>query len=950
VSLQPGTYGFQQQSGAVADFSFRVTASGTIDYDPQNDGFLSGRGSDTLVVRGFPIALDMRPLSHSLAPTLFGASTLTPDHVHQLTLVPAPLYGFISASGVVANFTFAVRVDGTIGVDSRFAGFTDVTGRTLTVKGHRITLDTSALSHSLVSLILGFTGGTLTPGRHDLMVVPGMAGYSFVSASGVPADCTLFVTAEGTVVVDPRFAGFAEARGRTLIIKGYRVTLDTRALSHALVWLLLGPGPATAVLPPGLHELTVVPGTVGYSFVSASGVVASFRLVVSADGTVTIDSAATGIADVNGRTVTIGGHRITLDTRALSHAVVPLLLGPGPGEAVLPPGLHELVVVPGISGYSFVSASGVVANFTLTFNTDGSVAVDPRYAGFAQATGRTLTIRGYRVSLDTGELTHDVIPLLLGWSGGLLPPGLHDFTAIPASGYGLQDISGAHPTMFFSLDAVGTITLTDAPPGVTVMSSARMCAVPDNVTTPLQIQAYGAPDGRWISGQLTVSVDLANAPSFGPALSVTQVIAAAFQQWQAVLPTFFNFTLQAAPGDIHVRFGGRELDTRFGASGDYAGSAQTPPSGRLHLDSSESWTPALLQAVVLHEIGHVLGLKHSTDPASTMYPISPGRSTIDGESQRALRNLYGWRPQIPLSDKATSDRPSLAVTTSTNLTSSLSTLRMIWKGTGADQSLYESALENNAWTPQQIIEGTMSSHSPAIAPVPLNDGTPSTGLIMVCKGAGDDSGLYFATRRIAGWSVRQKIPNVGSSHRPALAEFGGVMHLAWKGVGDDHGIYWSRLTPGGWEPQKVVRGVGTDHSPALVAFQGRLFMFWKGIDESRVYFTSRAGDAAAIWGPQQLVQYADIEVNGTVLVPIGSSRGPSVTPHRDQVLLTWKGIEGDQGIYFSFFDGNEFTGQIRVADVGTSEGPGACRIGSFTHMAWKGVEDDNVIYWSTLPG
>ena len=124
---------------------------------------------------------------------------------------------------------------------------------------------------------------------------------------------------------------------------------------------------------------------------------------------------------------------------------MPLLLGPGPAEAVLPPGLHDLVVVPGTSGYAFVSASGVVADFRLTFNTDGSVAVDPRYAGFARAAGRTLTITGYRVSLDTGELTHDVVPLLVGWSGGLLSPGLHEFTAIPASGYGLQAIRRAHP-------------------------------------------------------------------------------------------------------------------------------------------------------------------------------------------------------------------------------------------------------------------------------------------------------------------------------------------------------------------------------------------------------------------------------------------------------------------------------------------------------------------------
>jgi len=50
---------------------------------------------------------------------------------------------------------------------------------------------------------------------------------------------------------------------------------------------------------------------------------------------------------------------------------------------------------------------------------------------------------------------------------------------------------------------------------------------------------------------------------------------------------------------------------------------------------------------------------------------------------------------------------------------------MAWKGARDDQGIYESTLENNIWTPQQgPIPGRGSSHSPAIAPFPLHDGTP----------------------------------------------------------------------------------------------------------------------------------------------------------------------------------------------------------------------------------
>jgi hypothetical protein len=70
--------------------------------------------------------------------------------------------------------------------------------------------------------------------------------------------------------LDPRFAGFAQASGQTLTIKGYRITLDTQALSHGLRqdgiedW-------AFGDLSPGRHDITMVPTqipSVGYQFAS----------------------------------------------------------------------------------------------------------------------------------------------------------------------------------------------------------------------------------------------------------------------------------------------------------------------------------------------------------------------------------------------------------------------------------------------------------------------------------------------------------------------------------------------------------------------------------------------------------------------------------------------------------------------------------------------------------
>ena len=68
--------------------------------------------------------------------------------------------------------------------------------------------------------------------------------------------------------------------------------------------------------------------------------------------------------------------------------------------SVLPQdGTHEFTYIPA-AGYGFQPASGIVADFRFDVDVDGQVVVDPRCAGFAQATGRTLTISGYRITID----------------------------------------------------------------------------------------------------------------------------------------------------------------------------------------------------------------------------------------------------------------------------------------------------------------------------------------------------------------------------------------------------------------------------------------------------------------------------------------------------------------------------------------------------------------------
>ena len=487
--------------------------------------------------------------------------------------------------------------------------------------------------------------------------------------------------------------------------------------------------------------------------------------------------------------------------------------------------------------------------------------------------------------------------------------------------------------------------------------SATFCSVPDagSATSPLHIQTFGAPGGRWSRGALKFSVNAAGSsftvPLGAPPTSPAAMIAAAFAQWQAVLP-FFTFTQVGVNSgeDIRVVFGNASVDPAFGAAGGVLASAGYPEKGNVQFDSAEAWTPATLLSVALHEIGHSLGLSHSDNPASLMYPYSPPIATIDAESRLALMAIYGWQPQQGLGDRATTDRASLGITSSSNFTSRFETPHMVWKGSRGDTGIYTSELGANGWSPQARIPGIGSAQSPSLTQIGAPGPTPATGLFMAWRGVPDDDGLYWSRNLGAGFEPQHPIPGTGSSHRPSVANLNGTVIMAWKGIPGDSGIYWSTFDGAqNWSGQSSVRGVGTSESPALVAYNNRLYMFWKGIEgDSNAYWSFIDFANGSIWQPQRRIEFFSFETGGGVPIAIGTSSGLSATVRGNVIVLAWKGAGDDTGIWFSFFDGTEFSGQTLFPNAGTSTGPSVVQAGGKTYMAWRGIGDDSNIWWSQL--
>lgn len=155
-------------------------------------------------------------------------------------------------------------------------------------------------------------------------------------------------------------------------------------------------------------------------------------------------------------------------------------------------------------------------------------------------------------------------------------------------------------------------------------------------------------------GVVTWSLSLVGARFYGfesaiGSAAFQSLVRSAFDAWEKIAAIDF---VEIGTGPADIQIGLQSFDGRGGTLGEARWSYANGLTlhAEIAIDSAEYWGPASaggsnFYGVVVHEIGHTIGLAHADDPSSIMYPYLGVQTAPMAADIAAIQALYGLAGQ-----------------------------------------------------------------------------------------------------------------------------------------------------------------------------------------------------------------------------------------------------------------------------------------------------------------
>ncbi|MDQ0791489.1 matrixin family metalloprotease [Streptomyces sp. B3I8] len=311
----------------------------------------------------------------------------------------------------------------------------------------------------------------------------------------------------------------------------------------------------------------------------------------------------------------------------------------------------------------------------------------------------------------------------------------------------------------------------------------------------------------------------------------------AFNSWAGVVGFTFNEVATNQSPDILI--GWRPAnDPDHSMVGGVLAHSDFPPgcgvvtNGSLpkpvHFDDSEnSWSIGSavgsfdVESVALHELGHILGLGHSSVSGAVMAPsIGPNstKRTLTQDDIDGVRNLYA--------PSAWSGWESLGGVITSNIATCVnSDGRMEFFARGTDNAVWHQwqTAPSNGWSGWESLGGVITSD---IATCVNSDGR------MEFFARGTDGAVWhqWQTAPSNGWSGWESLGGVITSDIATCVNSDGRMEFFARGTDGAVWHQWQTAPSNGWSGWESLGGVITSDIATCVNSDGRMEFFARGTD------------------------------------------------------------------------------------------------------------------------